>query len=333
MLMVCVVHVAGAAGLRWDDGGVEQMIARIWAAFSIIAVNLYAMLTGYLCVNRRWNIKRYIELWFVVVFYTMSLFLIPVVMGESVYSVYGVRSTFLRCNPMTCSYWYFVAYSGVYAVMPFLNKGLNALDAKSFKVLVFVLLFSFSALAFWEPGNTVQHGYNVFWLMIMYIVGAYVKLYKPVVNKIVLIIIYFVCCLVNFVALVEHGSMENMFFYAYPSISTVGASIAFFLLIMRLRIKYEWMKCLLRLGAPMAFAVYLIHDHPYVRQVVKKSVAVYGEMCEYRWWYIPICALCIYVVCSFVDRIRISIFKWLKMSEIAAFIASKFPSQIRDLDK
>lgn len=70
-----------------------------------------------------------------------------------------------------------------YILSPFINIGLQNLDQKNFKKLLLILLILFSI---WDifPGQQigVQRGYSLYWLIVVYSIGAYIRLYSGGAN-------------------------------------------------------------------------------------------------------------------------------------------------------
>lgn len=78
MLMVVLLHINGFAGLAkipFEDYPVSRLLSSAEHSFSMCAVNVYAMLTGYFCINSmRFKLERYVRLWILVAFYTLGIY-------------------------------------------------------------------------------------------------------------------------------------------------------------------------------------------------------------------------------------------------------------------
>ncbi len=329
MLMVCVLHVARFSGwteLSNETHFVGKMISNAWEVLCVIAVNLYAMLTGYLCVTKRWNLQRYLELYIVVLFYALGCYLIA--QDEK---ILNGTILFLIFNPFASFYWYFAAYSGLFVVMPFLNKGLREMPERKLITLLMVVLIAYSVLGCWRARYLAQDGHTAIWLMIMYAVGGYLKLYGCRVKTWKLVFAFALCSIVNFLVLCLQGKLESIMFRSYCSVSVVGASIAFFVIALRINIGAAWLKILLRWMSPMAFSVYLIHCHEVVLRLIGKYVTRLAVQSDYSWWFIPLFALLIYVACTLIDWIRIQIFSLLRIQEIVKWLIRVLPNRVKEL--
>lgn len=67
----------------------------------------------------------------------------------------------------------------MYLFLPFINKGINYLNRKTYKIVIFLLIefFSFyniiAVLIGNKDYNYLNNGYSPLWLMILYIIGGY----------------------------------------------------------------------------------------------------------------------------------------------------------------
>ena len=113
------------------------------------------------------------------------------------------------------------------------------------------------------------------------------------------------------------GETESVhYFITYLSPTVVLASIFLFLLFERIELD-EILKRVIKVFAPAAFGVYLIHDNRYVRNYwIHARFSVYGNLPWKREIFAIIgTAIAIYSLCSFIELIRADIFKKLKIRE------------------
>ena len=332
MLMVCILHVSSMSGfsdLTYETDFYGKHISNTWLSPCRIAVNLYAMLTGYLCINKKWNPQRYIELWLQVCFYSFILYIPAIVMGEYKLSLFSV---FFIANPTIGLYWYFAAYTGLYILIPFINKGLLALSKSQFQYLITFLIVVYSGLSCLGPAAISQDGHNAVWLTILYIIGAYIKMYPVSVKTKYLILCYIVMSAITYWALIRQGFLEKRLFWGYSSISTTLGAMAFFVISTRINFSSAPAKRILMQLSPMAFGVFLIHTHPFVWSQLQLITRQLAEANNYSWWCIPFAAIVIYIVCSVIDWVRIKFFQLVHIKQLSAFITSRLPSGIKKLE-
>ena len=147
MIMICILHVNYLClyGLTRQEGGWEWLSWGGTESLCIIAVNLYAMITGYVCITSSWRISRYIALWFQVVFYTVGIYALGLFLAHEGWLPKIALKTLLSdlCTvPLAGAYWYFNAYTALFLLIPFLNKLLQKLSRADYaKLLVALLVF------------------------------------------------------------------------------------------------------------------------------------------------------------------------------------------------
>lgn len=79
-------------------------------------------------------------------------------------------------------YWFVTAYVLMYAVSPFLNCAIRAMDRKTHLLCCCTLLGIFSVLhnmMYISDFGGINGGYSFLWFCILYIVAAYFRLYIP----------------------------------------------------------------------------------------------------------------------------------------------------------
>lgn len=332
MFMVCVLHVIRMGGYLApgnDIPATAKFISTCWGAISIIAVNLYALLTGYLCINKQWNIARFIELWILVFFYSYTLYIPDILPGGQ---PFVSQKFILLCNPFTSPYWYFSAYAGLFILIPFLNIGLRKISRRHFSTLLILLYIGFSLLGCWNVNELAQNGHNALWLTIMYIFGAYIKLHNVQISKVFLLVIFIAAVLINLTAPRISPFVGQRTMGTYASFSITLASVSFFALALKLNLNKKWISRTLQWLAPMAFSVYLIHCHPIMWGTLTHYLESCAEHLSYPWWFIPAFSLMMYISCSMIDWLRIQLFKLFRIKLLAGKLSNLLPSAIKELE-
>ncbi len=208
MFMICMIHVNYFAWFSQCS-----QLSSIPFAFSfvsewtegigIIGVNVYALITGYVCANTEWKLARLVKLWGTVAFYALlfvSAYYVLDAAGfrisERTYSEKDLLS--LVCFVASGKpYWYFAAYIGVFFVSPFINKAVKAADKRTMKYLFLLLLFLFPALNFYYE-LIYANSYTFLWLAVLYTMGAYVKCHAPVFPRTSVLLIISALCSTQF---------------------------------------------------------------------------------------------------------------------------------------
>lgn len=206
MIMIVMLHTLGHGGILRSVSflSVHYQIAWLLEVIAFGAVNTYAMISGFVSVDSHFKISNILILWLQVLFYgilinTVFFFLLP----ESRNTSGWIQALF----PVTRKeYWYFTAYAGVFFLSPFINQMFRNLSEKQIKTLFCFIFVVFSVVPSISQTFTPQQdvfytgdGYSVFWLTLMYLLGACIKKLNLVSHskKKKYFILYFFCILIT----------------------------------------------------------------------------------------------------------------------------------------
>jgi len=176
IFLVVVQHIVFLGGLSNDGMGVAHKLqARFLEALSQCCVDLFGLLTGYLCVSvTRWKWSRFGALWLQV--WTTGL----LTLGVCALTVLPrpARADWLTAAfPLVRgAYWYFTAYAVVFLLAPLLNRVLFAAGRERFGLLAAGALFAVTCGITVFPGGSallpLARGYSAGWLICLYVFGA-----------------------------------------------------------------------------------------------------------------------------------------------------------------
>lgn len=334
MLMVVLLHTIGHGGLL---DNVELGSARYFSVWFLeiaayCAVDVFAMITGYVMVSGKFNGFKIIPLWLTVFFYsagvTVLFYIIPVLAQIQKPSV---KEIILRCIPVcTDQYWYFTKYVGIFFFIPFVNKMLKGLDKKSHAKLCMIIIVLFSILPLFILNKidifSLGGGYTSVWLLCMYIIGAYIKLYPIEIKKRTALFLYFAIVLFSVIGnCITKRFTNTAFFYGYTSIFTIASGVMLLILFSQIDINNRNVQKIILLLGNLSFSVYLIHEQPLIRDnFIEKQFVHYVESNAFVLFFkILGTALLIFTVCIVIDFIRFEIFKLLKINKIPKFCMEK----------
>lgn len=269
MFMIVLGHVLHHGGVKESVTGTQ--FAVVWAIQALVccAVDVYAIISGYVGYDdgdksyRYWKI---IVLWLQVLIYSVLItVVIQCISGEI-----SVKEIVKACLPVTTTqYWYFSAYIGVFFAAPFVNKVVRNLSEKQAGIafVFFSIFVGYISVAgvFYDP-FIVQGGYSFLWLLIMYIMGAFLKKCR-LIDKCCgwrATVIVILCILLSW-----GGKMcvrSQNIFITYTSFTTILEALMLVVLFANIRIKSGGLQCkIIEYLAPTSFGVYLIHDNPALR--------------------------------------------------------------------
>ena len=296
----------------------------ILKTFSMLSVNLFALLSGYLCMGKKWKIVKWVKLWLLVIFYSIAIALTcKVIDGHP----FPLKATCLNCIPVCGGYWYFSAYSALFFLMPFINKAINGLEQRQWIYLITALLLCFSVkdclpYALFRI-YTTDDGHTALWLGILYVIGAYFRTYPPAWRKRYLSTLFiFIMILWNVT-----GEKITLFSGTFPNPFICLLSILFFLILLRVNVRSQLCCRVLKWMSPMAFSVYLIHVG--LCRYMDTYLPEVFQHFDYACWLGISVSVLIYLGCTVIDYLRLCLFRLLKTDRLCDKVVSELPSVFR----
>lgn len=265
MLMVVFLHnLLGGGILKANDTGLSNLTYWLVENIMIVAVNIFAMISGYLLVDRKFKPTKILELWKAVFFWSAIPTVILMVSLKRIAIVALIKSFF---PVLFNQYWYFNAYVVLFIFMPFLNAGIQTLGVHFLKKIILALLILSASAGF--LGNLfLEGGYSALWLMIMYLTGGVMKktrFSEKTFSSRWLIFTCLLCILLSlvgeYVSINYLGHLSEWIKYTSPIV--IIQSIALFILFLRIKVNNSKIKRLLIKVSPLTFAVYLADSNPF----------------------------------------------------------------------
>ena len=255
--------------------GINLLLGRGIVEFMVISVNLFALVSGYVGLHSHHRIRRFIELWFQVIFFSWVILLYFWLCRKQQLTadniLHNLFPTYFK------AYWYWNGYVILFILMPIINKGLLALDKKMYQKLV-VTLFVLTSLLTINPQNDMFNlamGYSGLWLIILYIYGAYFKrfgvphVFTKKLNLIFLIIINWGILLGISYYLHGHklyldGNGLAMSEFQYDFSLVVTLSVFVFLLLLQVGAKNKAIVTVVTFLGKHSFSAYFLKNNPLV---------------------------------------------------------------------
>lgn len=290
MLMIVCLHYLSKGGFLGvptrEDISVSGYAAWLLEAFCLVAVNVYVLISGYFGGGSQTKdvLRRPLNIWKQVIFYSVTIGVIACVTGIQRLDMY---QAFMYIFPIvTEHYWFATSYVILCFFMPFLDRGADVLDQKSFLRLLggFLLVFSVAKTVIPMQLAWDKYGYDAFWFVTLYLTGAYIRRFGiaalrnrawSVVLYIGSVLLIFASFLIIRTVFFATGSLSAFVSYAYSYnhllcyLGAVGLFMAF-----NGRFAKETDKAARRLErfrkpiglvSGATFGVYLIHEHVNIR--------------------------------------------------------------------
>ncbi len=346
MLMICVVHVINKGGLiNYTINPSGYMTKYGLLSACLPCVNCYALISGYVGITAKHRYSNLIKLWMTVFFYSFGFTLI-------FYFLYpgtvGIKALIKSAFPVVFGmYWYFTAYFFLFFFLPIINKGLAALSKREHRNLVLALFFfaSFvSTLMSMHNSEIVllSNGYSVWWLFILYIIGAYLRRCGGMIfashptgkwAALFFASVSFTWSLRFIFSSLGHEALSKIF-SSYTSPTVVLSAVSLVMIFSGFRIEGTAAK-IIKFLAPLCFSVYLIHVQDSVWENIIKDRFASLATCPAA--AIPLIAIGvavgIYILCTIIDIGRFYLFKLLRINSLSEWLESSITRICKSLIK
>lgn len=160
MFMVIFLHILNF-GINYQ--GLESFSANWYISwflegFCYCAVNIYAMISGYVMLNSRCRASRIIELWLQVFCYSIISILVLNKLQPELVSRMDIWKS---CFPVLSQrFWYFTAYFAIFWFIPFFNWIVDKLSYIQMRKLIYRLILIFGIM----PWIAELWGTWAFWI-------------------------------------------------------------------------------------------------------------------------------------------------------------------------
>ena len=333
-LFVVILHVLGQGGILYrtplDSAG--YWTAWFWEIASYGAVNCFALISGYVMVDKSVKLKSIIGLWFQAVFYSLALSWLVFAFVPAAKTAETVTAAFLPI--VYRQWWYMTSYFGLFFFIPILNAAVHHLPRTTLKKLLLVILVGVCGIdcVASKDAFALVGGYSAAWLMIVYLFGAYIKKYnlkekftvlKGVLGYLAMTLLTLLTKVgIRHVAKAIGGDVNaDHTFISYTSVTILLGSIFLFLAFLNIPVGKVPAK-VIALLSPATLGVYLIHVHPLVFQhVFRDTFAAFAEASPVILSFCVVAAaLGVYLCCTIIELVRIWLFKLLHIPLLAALL-------------
>lgn len=296
----------------------------LFNAVTRCAVNVYALISGYVMVHSRFRLSRLIGLWLQVAFYGLLAALCLPLMGAA------IQPEYLWCAITPVShdqYWYFTCYFVVFCLSPFLNLLLHTLNKRQTGLMLMTLTMLFSVLPALMLTDRFQlnGGYHPVWLMVMYLFGGAMRLHgiPRFGGRVKACAVMAACILLGWgfrlAALSANAAWLEEVLLQYTAPTVLVCSIAMLALFADQKLPGWVSKAALSLS-PLTFGVYLIHDNPLVREhLIKMRLTVLAEQNPaLMLGGLFACWAGVYGICLLIEWLHTKLFDVFRVSALCA---------------
>ena len=340
MFFVIILHSLGRGGILRNVvvDSAQYKFAWLLEIIAYCAVDIFALVSGYVSYDKKSKTKNYINLWFQVVFYSLVIVLLFQIINPSIITEKDyIRSFFPVIND---TYWYFTAFTGLFILKPLLDKAINNIETKDLKKIFVMIILIFSLYSVITKNfalGKIGNGYSVIWLVVLYILGAIInkceigKNMKPIKILVGMIILILITYLVKVYGTNNIKFMKDTFnltidrgtLIDYTSPTILGVAILFIIGFSKMKFKTTSTK-IITFGATSAFTIYLLNTHylvwdNYMLDIFKSNAT--SSVLEIGYKVIGFSLLFV-VGAILIDKIRMLIFKVLRIDKLIEIVSN-----------
>lgn len=182
MLMVVMLHATLYGIDEMNLSHIEGGGICILRGFSIVAVNVFVLTTGYFMNSQQICYKRLIRLWLQVETYSVGIYLILCMIPSAGVTFRWKRLIGQACPILSYQYWFFAQYFLLYLLAPVLNRLLNGVKKTELEKIIFLLCCIFAVIPtmnIWGDSFAIRNGYGIIWFCVLYLIGAWFRRFFP----------------------------------------------------------------------------------------------------------------------------------------------------------
>lgn len=339
MLGVVMLHTLGHGGVLSSAIRTRQFdTAWLMEVIGYPAVDCFVLISGFVgCKRILPSIKSVVTLYLTVLLYSVSICAILSHFYPDTVPTSEISGALLPVT--TYQYWFFTCYIGMLVLSPLINGFVNHADKKTLYIVGIILFVVFAVYGAYarQHGDyfRLANGYSVIWFIPMYALGAIInktEFYKkiPVYVALPVLALCFISSWlvkINSVGDMASEGIKNLsdLLINYVSPTMVLAAIMAVCLFAKINVKHRFLAGLITFFSSSAFSVYLIHDNNFFRDniIVGAFKAVGGYSPLKLVLTVLVIALTIFVVCVFIDKVRVLLFKLLHIEKLCDLIQKK----------
>ncbi len=331
MLMVIMLHYLGKGEFcptisPYMD--LQGYVAWTLKILSIVAVNLYVLISGYFLVENNFKVSKVFRLIIQTLFYSLFGTILCHILG--IIDISEINFPFEWVTilfPVQCNNWWFVStYILFYAFSPILAAGVKVLTKKQLQAVIGVILFFLCIEKSMLPIVTKlsSNGYSIEWFLCLFLVAAYIRLYgiewlkKPVYSLVLYfggVTLAFIEELLLFVFNEKTGWVSHLIGVTYSNynhITVFMASVGLFCFFLyNVKVKEGTISKIICAIAPYTLGVYLLHEHLYIRYEWVKWFSVDEQQNVLIFILFAVVAvISVFSVGIIVDYLRNKLFVW-----------------------
>lgn len=347
MCLVVMIHLNGYGKISQGAtvGSGTYYVAQFLSILSGCAVNCFIIMGGFVNKNCKVRWERILQIWIQVFFYSLGIamlfyFFMP---GSCT-----IRSLISACFPvLSTKYWFVTFYIPLMFCMPYLNMLIEKMNLKDFRKMIMGLLIIFSIIPWMLQTDwfNMATGDNIFWFIIMFCIGAYIRRENYLFQKSKKIYFLCLCGLIilqmGMRAVLDIVSMNYLggapighALFASNSPLNVAEGVLLLIIFSKIEIPSKKTSQYIQKIAGLAFAVYLVHDNEFIRTYfVKERFLGIGEKNVFFYLlYFSISIAVIFIISILIEFMRRGIGYYILKMELPTILSKTVVNVISLID-
>lgn len=320
MFLIICHHYVVNSGLMTVMGGANALNAAsvfyyIFGAWGKTGINCFVLITGYFMCASSISLRKFLKLYLQIVFYFALFYAVFCISGYQSFSTLEFLKLFISFRHIISDS-FVSAYMVWWLFIPFLNAIVNNITRRQHQLLLCLCVGVFT---FYPYLPDFQISVNpICWFSTIYFIASYIRLYPETIfhsqsAKIwgIATFLSLVIGIASIVGILYFNAVNGKQLTPYWLVSDSNAPIALllsvtsFMLFKNLKIDYN--KTINAIGAT-TFGVLLIHANcSSMRQWLwRDTIDCIGHYdVDLYWLYAIGMCLCVFLICSAIDAIRI----------------------------
>ena len=345
MILIVLLHVLGQGGVYayTEYLGTNYKIAWFLETAAYCSVNCYALISGFVGVRSRFRFRKIVYLWLEVIFITLTTTaLFSLRLPYAVTTDDWLKAAFPLIKR---EYWYFNAYVLMFPFLPFLNKGILSISRRQHLAAMLFLFVVTSLLPLFTERDIFElsNGYSTIWLMVLYLFGAYFKLYgiPKIAHPIVCLLLFLGATFaawgqkISILFAIKNGTIQDESLLAqsagdligYTSPCMVIMALSLLWLFVQIRVRGKIASVIISNLGKATFGVFLVHVGAVVWKFIDGRWEHYAEMTPFMMTLsVLVTTVFVYLVCSLYSLLRIYLFQLLRVHRAVDAIADRLSS-------
>lgn len=182
MFLIICVHFTGLCIMRYSQiwqcqSGLLALIPYLIHGISVCAVNTFVLISGYFSIRPK--LKSFLNFYLMCAFYAGLLYTINLYFVESHINRWCIYNTVMPFGMYESSsgWWFLPNYMILYLLSPFLNRIIDNLSRKEFRISLFILSVVIFYFGWYRQMKWAEAGFNFVNFIFLYFIGRYLAMH------------------------------------------------------------------------------------------------------------------------------------------------------------